>query len=682
MALLLAAGSVAGVYQFWDVGSDSWFDRVKGKGESFNRGAATVDPDAFGDRFSTVEYLDQGWKPADSLWFYFITQGSDLLPYDFFMALEQPASTDLFRSNDNVNRYRYLPQKPTLSNPDGLPVGFVKDTYQGKEYVGLTCAACHTGQLNYQGTAIRIDGGPSGADMKSFVEGLAAALTTTVRDDAKRERFYKNVLARRSGSSADEVADELRRFSQRLTNYTRINDSKTSYGPYRLDAFGRIYNRMLDHLLNGREMTRVLTSLVADGTVTQAQMDAITKGQVLGDLLSEKDRDYLVARFNDVLPADAQQALRDKLYNAANAPVSYPFLWDVPHHDYVQWNGLAANAALGPVGRNTGEAIGVFGTLDWSERRGVSISSIISGQGFKGRHVSFQSSVNVRNLHRIERHLTSLQSPVWPARFPALQQDRVARGRKVFANYCLSCHATIARDDPARRVVAHMSRVSDIGTDPTMANNGANYSGWSGILRNQYVNAGVGDILIDEDAPVAALLTKATLSVIATPDPDKNILSRGLDWLYDLAAAFFSNDIKASVKHGNYDPDTTADPYASLRSYKARSLNGIWATAPYLHNGSIPTLYDLLLPKQRPDDPQDGEYRPDTFIVGSREFLPDKVGLRHAGYEGFVFDVSKPGNSNAGHEYGARSGTAANGDPQPALTREQRLDLVEYLKSL
>src|SRR5689334_20243151 len=60
-----------------------------------NRGAAVVEHDVFGDKVSTIQYLNQGWKPNDSLWFYNTTQGSDLLPYDFFLVLEQPGSTAL-----------------------------------------------------------------------------------------------------------------------------------------------------------------------------------------------------------------------------------------------------------------------------------------------------------------------------------------------------------------------------------------------------------------------------------------------------------------------------------------------------------------------------------------------------------------------------------------------------------
>src|SRR3546814_3378304 len=63
--------------------------------------------------------------------------------------------------------------------------------------------------------------------------------------------------------------------------------------------------------------------------------------------------------------------VRDAFFNSPNAPVSYPFLWDATRSDFVQWNGVASNALLGPLGRNTGEVIGVFAILDWHEDRGI-----------------------------------------------------------------------------------------------------------------------------------------------------------------------------------------------------------------------------------------------------------------------------------------------------------------------
>ena len=81
--------------------------------------------------------------------------------------------------------------------------------------------------------------------------------------------------------------------------------------------------------------------------------------------------------------------------------MSYPFLWDITHSDYVQWNGLASNAAVGPLGRNAGEVIGVFGILDWQEDKrwltrltGFSLSALLSGQDKKKKHIYFKSSIS------------------------------------------------------------------------------------------------------------------------------------------------------------------------------------------------------------------------------------------------------------------------------------------------
>jgi hypothetical protein len=671
---MVAASVISRIYQFWDVGSNSWFDRLKGNGWEFQRGAATVKQDQFGDQFSTVRYLVQGWTPADSMWFYNTTQGSDLLPYDFFMVLEKPGTSELFGTSENLNYYRYLPQKPSLSNPDALPVGFVKDRYKGRDYLGFTCAACHTGQLNYKGVAIRIDGGPAGTDMDSFLQALATAVWTARTDDIIRARFVKKVMERQHYASEGDVLRDLQKYAQRLSMYNIVNHSETPYGYSRLDAFGRIYNRVLEHIITQGELKEQLNltagDLLTSGTLTQPELVSIEQQQRGGGVLSDNERDHLVLRLSQALPLQAQLRMSERIFNRPDAPVSYPFLWDIPQHDYVQWDGLGANAGLGPIGRNAGEAIGVFATLDWAEEPGVSLFSFIGGQGFKATHISFKSSINVHNLRLIENRLKSLQSPQWPDDvFPPIDAERSARGERLFTTYCAICHARIKRDDPKRRIVAQMSRLSDIATDPQMATNAATYTGLSGILRNQYVNAGPGAVLINEKAPLAALLTKATLNVVATPE-DKNVVRRVYQWVYDLAAALFSNDIKISLKQGTYDPDTTAKPYLSLYSYKARSLNGIWATAPYLHNGSVPTLYDLLLPKKRDGDPKNGDYRPDQFQVGSREFDPEKVGLKSSGYNGFTFDTRRRGNSNAGHSYGT------------GFDKEQRLDLLEYLKTL
>ena len=687
------------LYQSWD--------------DDPERGAIAIENGAFGENYSTPIYLDQGWTANDSLWYYNTTQGSALMPYDFFIALEQADSNEPFRANSVIDKYRYLPQKPTFFNPDGLPVGFVKESYKGNDYIGFTCAACHTGQVNYKGTALRIDGGPAMADMVGFLTELQKSMDVALANSEKNQRFVAKVLElNNTYSNAETVQADLQRWARKIRLYNNINDSKVEYGYARLDAFGRIYNRVLEHVISRNQVRDVLLGMTKAGDadadlLTQVQVDKVLEGiseTIIGDLQFAKIIDRLMST-KDGYPGLAMSdmnRIKAEIFNEPNAPVSYPFLWDIVQSDYVQWNGLASNAGVGPLGRNTGEVIGVFGILDWTaHKRGWSLSSFITGQKSKSYQIDFTSSIDLVNLSRLETHLASLTSPVWPTletdntqqkianeifgKLPEWQIDakKVRRGRQLYAEYCESCHEVIDRTDHDRIVVADMSSLDVVGTDRAMAENSVNYKGYSGNFKNTYQSESVGSLVIKNQAPVVQILTAATMGEVTTaPDPDKWWPRRALDWLYMLAKSFFDNEIKASVKSGNYQPDTTAAPYQSLLSYKARSLNGIWATAPYLHNGSVPSIYDLLLPVKREGDPADGLYRPNEFKVGSREFDPIKIGLRTEGYEGFTFKADKRGDYNSGHEYGTAHAPAINGAKLEPLTDEERWDLVEYIKTL
>ena len=96
-------------------------------------------------------------------------------------------------------------------------------------------------------------------------------------------------------------------------------------------------------------------------------------------------------------------------------------------------------------------------------------------------------------------------------------------------------------------------------------------------------------------------------------------------------------------------------------------LDGLWMRAPYLHNGSVPTLEALLEPAAK---------RPAIFYRGYDVVDRKSAGFVHTGpdaeREGFKYDTAIKGNSNAGHE-----GPAYGTD----LTVEQKRALVEYLKT-
>lgn len=105
--------------------------------------------------------------------------------------------------------------------------------------------------------------------------------------------------------------------------------------------------------------------------------------------------------------------------------------------------------------------------------------------------------------------------------------------------------------------------------------------------------------------------------------------------------------------------------FRSSNGYVTYPLDGLWLRGPYLHNGSVPTLRDLLAPV---------EARPKVFFRGYDVFDQANVGFVSSGtlaeQQGFRYDTSIPGNGNQGHDYGTK------------LSEEDKKVLIEYLKTL
>ena len=86
--------------------------------------------------------------------------------------------------------------------------------------------------------------------------------------------------------------------------------------------------------------------------------------------------------------------------------------------------------------------------------------------------------------------------------------------------------------------------------------------------------------------------------------------------------------------------------FQNVEGYVSEPLDGLWARAPYLHNGSVPTLADLLEPPER---------RPTRFVRGGEVLDPLRGGFLAAacdpaqGGAEFCFDTGLPGNDNGGH---------------------------------
>jgi mono/diheme cytochrome c family protein len=134
--------------------------------------------------------------------------------------------------------------------------------------------------------------------------------------------------------------------------------------------------------------------------------------------------------------------------------------------------------------------------------------------------------------------------------------------------------------------------------------------------------------------------------------------------------------VNQSTLYAGYEKDWGFDkPYPQrfshfrkTQGYANAPLDGIWLRAPYLHNGSVPNLRELLEPSSE---------RTKIFFRGNDVYDPENVGFvsdiaERDGRQFFLFDTAKPGNHNLGHE-GPAYGTN--------LSPERKRALLEYLKT-
>ena len=531
--------------------------------------------------------LSQGWSPEEQEAFWFGNQGSQLLSYDIFLNLEQADSDELFRAPANIERFGYIPWPASEKNPDGLPIGFVKDADRGtgKAWMGFTCAACHTSLVEHDGRTLLIDGAPTLADMPRFLDALLTALRAN-QERQKLDRLAGRMLG--EGATPEATASLLRRLQEEtavLGARLSRNRSEVAYGNGRLDAFGQIFNEVSAHHL---------------GVVTNAR--------------------------------------------PPSAPVSYPFLWGTPQSDVVQWNGVAENAPpFGALNRNVGEVLGVFGDL-----------RILPGDPRSG----YPSSVRVVELAKLENLLERLWRPSWrEAGLPEPDAASVAKGGAIYQQHCQSCHLRL--DDPTdqrRHVATRRVMLDKIDTDRRMALSAVDsYPGTglrqTGRLEGSRPVQGSGELPFRAEDRSLAIVSKAVAGALshAGPDTYAAVLIDQCDLTAveledaprpstppasDLGLAAIvkiveevrdCHDRPLDERLGTYSramhpkmaerikgvedfatlvgrpPAPSTIPCEDERAngllcYRARPLDGIWATAPYLHNGSVPTLADLLKP--------------------------------------------------------------------------------------
>ena len=532
-----------------------------------------------------VLYLDQGWSAEQRQKFYETPQGSYLIPYNWYLALEQADENALFSNRQNIKKYNYLLKQEIDGSVLDVPLGFAIEPAPGEEdWLGYSCAACHTNEIRYKGKRIRIDGAPSLGDFVGFVSGLHDAIIATLKDDEKFERFANRVIESYDPLAKSVLLTELTNYADQSSAFFKRNYSETKSGYGRLDAFGYIMNE-----------------LFADD---------------LG------------------VPENA---------NEPNAPVSYPFLWGTPSHDFVQWNGGADN----PIGRNVGEVLGTFGRVN------------LTNLEFLG-----STSARGKELIFLENLLTQLKAPYWPGELLGKIDSEMASNGKVLYEQtrgdepsCAYCHSlknsagvyplTPAEENlfGAQFIKTSMIPLETIGTDPTSSLNFATRISSTGHLAPFLPEPFTGAAELPAPFLLGILVGLATESSLETIQPP-------------LTQIEFASAIGFRVAAPGFPPQQPQN----ILAYRARPLDGIWATAPYLHNGSVQNLHELLKP---------GSKRKSKFYVGDMKFDAKRIGFKSKNKGNTsLLDTSLPSNSNLGHEYGT------------TLSKKEKWELIEFLKTL
>jgi hypothetical protein len=556
-------------------------------------------------------WLDQNWSEKDRQWYHHANQGTLTfsIPYEWFVALEQPKLS--------LGAIGLLSDSTYLDK-----YGFIPSSTEGNKDE-LPVGFARGGPLR------DVDGKPwLNPQTKKDLTGIGLTCAA-----CHTGRFaYQQTTVLIDGGPALLDLGQLRQGVGLSVLFTRLLPFRFSrfadrvLGPGADDGAKAELRAQLDKVWEGFDKVRKLDQKVADRTLEEGfgRLDALNR---IGNQV------FALALRND------------ENYAGTSAPVHFPRIWDASWFDWVQYNGSIER----PMVRNAGEALGVAAMINLTDPK----------------QELFESGVQVQELFDIEQLLAGkqpnaengfngLKSPKWPADIlPKIDEELAAEGAELYRSICQDCHLSPVGSkefweskrwlDPnsfgERYLKMELIDITHIGTDPAQA----------------------------EDMKNRKVATPSNLGIKSTEFGGAlgQLVEKMVDHWYDSQTPPVPQDRRD--KMNGYRDNGIQAPL----KYKVRPLNGVWATPPYLHNGSVPTIYALLSPVSE---------RPTTFYLGNREYDPEKVGYKYEGFtEGFKFDTTIRGNHNTGHEF--------SDDKKPGvigrfLKPDERRALIEFLKTL
>jgi cytochrome c5 len=588
------------------IGGKYWFD-------NFTVELPTYQP------IDNAVWLSQNWTAERRDWFHHADQGTQTfgIPYEWFIALEQPplSSTDSGLLSDPLylDRYGFIPDSTHPGKPE-LPIGFA----HGGQIFDVTGAPLRNPQTN--------------AEMTSL--GFTCAACHTGRFTYQKTNFLVD-----GGPALTNVRNFQKAVGLSIV-YTHLM-------PWR---FARFADRVLGRGAtdDAKSNLRKQFDAVYQQVTEVAKLEQSVKAKSVDEGFTRLDALSRIGNSIFALDLDHHEN-----FVAYSAPVHFPRIWDASWFEWVQYNGSIQQ----PMTRNVGEALGVRATVNFPVAKDqVPTSSVQINTIFQ-----LEQLLAGDKPPTAENRFTGLASPKWQdTSLPPVNAKLASEGATLYQAHCKRCHLP-ATSDPEFWTAPQWSAVNAAG--------------------ERYLNLNMIDIArVGTDAAQAEDMTNRAVVVstnLAIINDSGQVVTRAdfgnaLRQLVNAVVNRWYNSqvppISAAVRNkmNGFRPNGIRAPL----QYKARPLDGIWATPPYLHNGSVPNLYTLLSPVAE---------RPPVFYLGNREYDPVNVGYRTEKFSGgFRLDTSIRGNSNSGHEFNNGSGKGIIG---PLLTPDERRALIEYLKT-
>jgi hypothetical protein len=565
-----------------------------------------------------VVRLPSGLSPAQIEEFYHLQEGSEFVPRCALELMKAPSGAPF---SADLERFNLLSEPKSAANPFGLPIGLTIGRAPLR-LVGFNCAACHVTRIGSNPT-YEIVGGPSHFDIRRFYDELVPAFRSLLADK-KRVRQMLLCMVRETISDptspkepsseiqADEVA-AARQITGQTGSYSALYDAiDADHAPDPPDR--------TKHAL-GRELVDAIRAIHG----TSKEFDTLTTAKKQG-LIAAISRRYQVVR--GLLLARSQSLDVVAAVGRIGRTIPGPGRVDAFMTAIDLMNPQAKLKMDSPVafphlwGMNQTKWLHWDGNTTAKMQRNygqaIGVGGLFASDGKDPAEV-IGTTLRPVEIARLESMAEHIKAPKWP--FGPLNGSLEQEGQKHFRENC-GCHVRDTHGElpspPPRE---------QIGTDPMRLTN----------FVDQRLD---GEPVIDVLARLLANVERATL-----PKSKKNPVP----------------------------PDE--DPqWQAVGRYALRSLEGVWATAPYLHNDSVPTLADLLLPARGCKEWRAGSpERPMAFTLDYEHYDTAKVGFAATvdpNQATFRFDTTEVGNSNSGHCFGI------------GLSEREKLALLEYLKSL